>query len=117
MKILLWEDRGGELRETAFWLDQGHLFLVKERAVVRRETGVEVTEHRRFFDGGTLVRLESRTGVGSKLEEVDFTGNPFIPIDLPADADAEAVMLEEIALETASQLAPVAVTNRPVRWE
>jgi hypothetical protein len=52
VKVTLLEARGTEQREIAFWLDQGKLFLVKERTLVNQEASVMVTEHRRYFDGG-----------------------------------------------------------------
>ncbi len=118
VKITLTEATDTERREMAFWLDQGQLFLVKERIIVHHAAASsEVTERRRLYDGPRLFRLETRSCSILPGQPSDLSALPYVPGELPAEAEAEGMMLEEIALETASQLAPVTVTNRPVRWE
>jgi hypothetical protein len=110
VKVILSEARGEERREMAFWLDQGHLFLVQEQIA----NGSERKESRRHYDGPRLAQLQTRV-TAVPPDQPNNAG--FTPSELPADAEHEGLTLEEIALETASQLSPVTVTNRPVRWE
>ena len=116
VKVVLMEADGQERRETAFWLDQGRLFFVRERIETFGTSGSEVTERQRSYDGFHLFRLESRKATFGTGQPIDFASQPFAKLDLPADAETEGSSLEEIALETASELAPVVISNRPVRW-
>jgi hypothetical protein len=103
-----------------FWLDQGKLFLAKESVVFHRRSGTEVVESRRFYEGGRLVLVESRNASFAADQLADVSALPFAASEAQpagAAAETEGFTLEEIALETASQLAPVTLTNRPVRWE
>jgi len=117
VKVVLAESNGEERRETAFWLDQGRLFLARERIELKSASGTEVTERQRSYDGFRLFRLESRNATFGPGQALDLSALPFAKLELPADAETEGSTLEEIALETASELAPVVISNRPVRWE
>ncbi len=109
VKVILSEAKGEEQREMTFWLDQGHLFLVQEQIAI----GSERTEFRRLYDGSRLAQLQTRVTTASS--DPPSGSVAFTPAELPPDAEHEGLTLEEIALETASQLSPVTVTNRPVR--
>jgi hypothetical protein len=114
VKVVLSESGDGESRETHFWLDQGRLFFVLER--IKRTPGgrIEVTERTRSYDGTRLYRL--RSGITASELGLDQASQQTSDLELPADAETEGTMMEEIALETASRLAPVIIPNRPVRW-
>jgi len=51
VKVVLMEQEGQERRETAFWLDQGRLFFVRERIETYSTSGSEATERHRSYDG------------------------------------------------------------------